>query len=458
MIARRLSPSLVALVATFLVIAPDAPARAIDIERVTSPGGIEAWLVQDHSNPIIAMEFLFDGGVALDPAGKEGLAEMAAALLDEGAGELDSQAFQQRLEDLSIGLSFRAQFDSFGGGLKTLTENRDTAFELLRLALTAPRFDAEAVDRIRSQILTILARNEKNPGRVAGRAWWSAAFPGHPYGRPQDGTPETVKAITAADLKRFVAQRFGRDNLILAVVGDIAPDQLKPLLDKTFGGLPAKAAPVEVADTGPKDTGSVTVIRRPVPQSIVIFGQRGIKRDDPDWYAAHVMNYVLGGGGFISRLTTEVREKRGLAYSISSWLNPLDHAAVISGSVGTQNARVGESIEIIRAEWKRMRDMGISEAELADAKTFLTGSFPLRLDSTDSIASVLVAVRRHNLGIDYLNKRNGFIDAVTVADVQRVAKRLLDPEKLTFVVVGQPENLKGAADPEEAGQPGKERG
>lgn len=421
-----------------------APARAIEVERVVSPGGITAWLVQDHTNPIISVNFAFRGGAALDPAGREGLAGMVAGLLDEGAGDLKSQAFQKKLADLSISMDFNAGFDNFGGSLKTLTRNRDTAFNLLRLALTKPRFDATPVARIRSQILVELARAAKNPGRIAQRAWWKAAFPNHPYGRSSDGTPQSIKAITVGDLKAFVARRFARSNLMIGVVGDITPDVLKTILDRTFGALPKTPAPSTIADVTPRLTGKITVFRRPFPQSRVVFGQGGIKRNDPDWYAAYVMNYVLGGGGFTSRLMTEVRVKRGLAYSVASWLNPMDHSAVIAGSVGTKNAKVAESIRIIRREWARMRAHGITKTELHDAKTYLTGSFPLSLDSTGSIAAILVAVQNEHLGIDYLSKRNAFIDAVTVADVDRVAKRLLTPKRLTFVVVGQPQGLTGA--------------
>ena len=240
-----------------------------------------------------------------------------------------------------------------------------------------------------------------------------------------------------------MARRLARDNLYLAVVGDITPAQLAPLLDETFGALPEKSDPDEVADAVPQVHGGVEVVRRPMPQSVVIFGQRGIKRDDRDWYAAYVMNHVLGGGGFTSRLTEEVREKRGLAYSVASWLNPLDHAAVYVGSVGTQNARVAESIALIRQQWQRMRDEGVTEAELDDAKTYLTGSFPLSMDNTGAIAGLLIAVQRFHLGIDYINKRNGFIENVTREDIARVAKRLLDPSALTFVVVGEPDGLDG---------------
>ncbi|MBF0306894.1 MAG: insulinase family protein [Alphaproteobacteria bacterium] len=425
-----------------LAILPALPAAASPpVERVVSAKGIEAWLVQDHINPIIAMEFAFRGGSALDPADRAGLANMVSGLLDEGAGELDSYAFQKRLEDLSIDLSFSSGQDSFHGSLKTLTEHRDSAFSMMRIALTQPRFDDEPVQRIRSQILSGLAADLQNPSVVANRAWFALQFPDHPYGRPVKGTPESVKAITAADLRAFPAGAFGRDRLVVSVVGDITAEQLKPLLDQTFGDLPETVGPPAVAVTSPKANGRVQVIERNNPQSVVVFGHEGIAREDPEWFPAYVMNYILGGGGFSSRLFTEVREKRGLAYSVHSALSPFDYAPLIIGGVATANGRVAESLALIREEWRRMAEHGPTPAEMDDAKTYLTGSFPLQFDSVGAIAGILLAMQMDHLGIDYLEKRNALIEAVQADDVRKIAKRLLRPDRLAAVVVGQPDGL-----------------
>jgi zinc protease len=247
-------------------------------------------------------------------------------------------------------------------------------------------------------------------------------------------------------MKGFVRGRFAKDALMIAVDGDITPGQLKPLLDATFADLPDHAAPGTVPPLEPRAAGETLVAKLPIPQSVVIFGQPGIKRDDPDWYAALLVNEVLGGGGLTSRLSEEIREKRGLAYSVSSGLDPMEQGGVIVGGVGTENARVGQSLGLVKSEWQRMRDGGPTEAELASAKTFLTGSFPLSLDSTGSIAGVLIQMMHDHLGIDYLDRRNGLIDGVTLADAKRVAKRIFDPTALTFVVVGSPPALEGAHD------------
>ena len=427
------------LLAFLLVLVAAAPAYAVTVERVVSPGGIEAWLVQDHSNPIISLSMAMRGGASVEA--KPGLANMVSGLLDEGAGPYDSQTFQGKLEDLAIQLSFDAGKDNFHGSLKTLSDNRDTAFELFRLAMTEPRFDKEPVERVRNQILTILARELQSPEAVASRAWYKLVFPDHPYGVAVRGEPASVKAITVADLRSYAKTWLSREGMVIAVVGDITPEQLKPLLDRTFGALPARHPAITVPETTAQAAGRIEVIARDIPQSVAVFGAAGIKRDDPDWYAAYVMNYVLGGGGFSSWLTEEVREKRGLAYSVYSYLVPMDRAGLISGGVATQNARTAESVRLIKEQFARMAENGLSEKELADAKTYLTGSFALQMDSTSSIAGLLVAVQLDDLGIDYLDKRNGYIESVTQEQVKAVAQRLLDPAKLTFVVGGQPEGL-----------------
>ena len=424
-----------------LLFAFAAPAHAIEIKRVVSPGGIEAWLVEDHTNPIIALEAGFRGaGSTADPQGKEGLAGMTADLLTEGAGDMDSEAFQKKLADLSISLGFSASQDGISGGLRTLTENRDTAFQMLRLALTAPRFDPEPVARVRGQRLVGLKREREQPGSIASRAFWTSAYPDHPYGRRGSGTPESVATLTAAEMKQVVGQRFSRANLLVGVVGDITPEELAPALDRIFGDLPAEAALPDIAEVQPAFVGDVMVIERTMPQSTVLFGQRGLKRDDPDYFAAAILAEIMGGG-FGSRLTEEIREKRGLAYSVSAGLAPMDHSAALVGSVGTANARVAESVALVRAEWQRMAADGPTEKEVTDAKAYLTGAYWLSLDGSGRIASMLVAIQRENLGIDYLDRRAGLIEAVTMADLKRVSASLFDPKALTFVIVGQPEGI-----------------
>ncbi|MSO85242.1 MAG: insulinase family protein [Rhodospirillales bacterium] len=417
------------------------PAGAIEVQQVKSPGGITAWLAQDKLNPIISLRFAWRGGAALDPAGREGLARMVAALLDEGAGDMDARAFRAALEDRSIGLSFDSSFDEFGGSLQMLTEHRDTAAGLLALALTRPRFDADALTRVRSQALARLRRDAESPDTVAQVRLFSEIFSGHAYGRRSRGTLESVPRIGPEDLRRFQAERLARDVLVVGVAGDITAAELGRLLDRAFGDLPEKSAPARIPEVAPKIDSRTLVARLKVPQSSIAFAAPGVKRDDPDYYAAYVLNYILGGGGFTSRLHEEVREKRGLAYSAGTSLYPLRHSALILGGAATANARVKETLDVVRAEWRRMADGGVSAEELENAKTYLTGSFPLRLTALGGIAGMLLGMQIENLGPDFIDRYNGLIEAVDAESVARVARRLLDPARLLVVVAGEPEGL-----------------
>ncbi|MCB9944452.1 MAG: insulinase family protein [Geminicoccaceae bacterium] len=412
-------------------------ANAANVEEVVSPGGIHAYLVNEPSIPFLSMAFQFSGGSSGDPDGKEGLSYMASGLIDEGSGPYDSQAFRAELEDNAIQLSFDADRDSFSGSLKTLTENRDHAFELLRLAITEPRFDEEPVERIRQQIISDLTRRESDPEYLGARRWFDIAFAGHPYSKPTRGTIETIKAIGKDDLRELVRTRLARNNLTIGVAGDITADELGPALDEVFGSLPADAADVDLPKTTPQGDGETVVIDLDIPQSVVIFGHGGIARNDPDYYAAYVANYILGGGGFSSWLTEEVREKRGLAYSVYSYLYDTDLSPMWMGGVATRNDQVMESIRIIKEQVARMADGNVDEKNLDDARTYLTGSFPLRLTSNDQIARMLVGMQIYDLGVDYLDRRNGYIEAVTLNDVRRAAKRLFN-EDMLVTIVGSP--------------------
>ena len=429
------------IVATLAFIGSSA--GATDIKTVTTPAGLKAWFVQEPSIPIISLKLSFTGGSAMDPRGLEGLANMASGLFDEGAGDLASLEFQTLMEELAISLSFSASKDNFTVSLRTLTKNRDQAFRLLGLALNSPRFDAKAVERVRRQILTGLENDLEDPSAIAARQWFKTMFGDHVYGRPSRGTPKTVAAITASDLHGFAKSRFGRDNVIIGAVGNIDASEFARLLDGALKTLPAKSTLVDVPEVKVIAKGSLSIVRKPNPQSTVMFGMSGIKRDDPDYYAAYVMNYVLGGGGFTSRLYQEVREKRGLAYSVYSYLYPYKHSAIYLGGVATANARVAESLKVIKAEIERMAKDGVTADELQRAKVYLNGSFPLRLDSNAKIANMLTAIQISDLPIDYIDRRPGFINAVTIEDIRRVAKRLLRTDAMTFVIVGDPKDIDG---------------
>lgn len=428
--------------AAVLALVP-ATAHATDVQRVVGPNGVEAWLVEDHANPVISVKLAVPGGAATDPDGKAGLANMATSLLTEGAGDMDSQAFQAKLAEKAIKLSFGASEDDVRGSLQTLTKHREAAADMLALALTEPRFDPSAVQRTRSQILAGLAEESTRPPARANRALRRVLFPEHPYGRRTEGREASVKAIGRDDLEAFADRRFARERLIVGVAGDITPDQLKTWLGRAFGDLPKTGGDLgEVPETEPEGDGAKVVIEQDVPQAWVAFGHGGIKRDDPDFYAAQLVDYILGGGSFASRLYNEVREKRGLVYSVYTYLDTMDRAAVYAGGLGTSNRQVGEAMEVVRNEWRELAENGPTAEELKDAKTHLIGSFPLRLSSTAKIAGVLVAMQRENLGIDYIDKRRELINGVTREDAERVAGELLAPADLAVVVVGQPQGFE----------------
>jgi zinc protease len=432
---RRTTFALALAASAALAFLPAGPASATTrIERVVSPGGIEAWLVREPQVPLIAMEFAFRGGASQDPSEKSGVAYMAAAALDEGAGELDAKAFQARIERNAIEMSFRASRDELRGSLKMLRDRKDEGFDLLRLALNAPRFDAEPVERIRAQMLTALKRATTSPNDIGSRLWWQTAFPGHPYGRPINGTLESVPTIVRDDLVGYVGRVFARDNLKIGVVGDIDAKTLGLVLDRVFGALPASAQLRNVPQTAMASVGKKLEVQLDVPQTVVAFGGLGIPRKDPDFIPAYIVNHILGGGSFSSRLYREVREKRGLAYSVYSYLLPLDHAALFMGATQTRADRTQETVGLIEAEIRRLAEEGPSAEELEKSKSYLRGSYALNFDTSTKIASQLVQLQIDNLGIDYWERRNGLIDAVTLDDVRRVAKRLLDGGVLVTVV------------------------
>jgi len=423
------------LVALCLLAVPRL-ALALEIQNVPNDSGIELWLVEDHANPIVSVAFGVKGGSAYDPPGKEGLAELASGLFDEGAGELTSEAFQKQLNDLGIDFRFSASTDDFTGDLRFLAQDRDMAADLLGLALTRPRFDEEPVERIRNYLLIEIAQGEGDPGTIAGRQLDEMVMGDHPYGRPGDGTRDSVAALTAADLKDFALRRFVRSRLHVAIVGDIDAAGAKAWAERAFGGLPAQAELPTIPPLAPSNAGKSRVVDFAAPQATILFVQPGIVRKDPDFFPAYLANYVLGGGGFSARLMHEVREKRGLVYGIGSDLWTMDAGGLIAGQFQTDPEKVVQAIQIVRDEWRRMAAEGPSAQELADAKTYLMGYYPRNFTSTLRAAQALRGLQLEGLGIDYVDRRQEEIAAVTEDDVRRVAKRLLNADQLTFIVVG----------------------
>ena len=425
-----------------LVIFTALPARAtVDIIPVTSPGGIKAWLVEDHSIPFMALEIRFQGGTSLDAPGKRGATYLMTGLLEEGSGEMDAIAFAQRAEGLAANFDFDVFDDGVSISARVLTENRAEAMAHLRAAIVAPSFPEDAVERVRAQIQSIIASDANDPEDIASATFDALAFGDHPYASKREGTADSVAALTRDDLIAAHQGALALDRVFVGATGDITAEELGLLLDALLGDLPATGAPMPGLATYALD-GGVTVVPFDTPQSVAVFGHKGMVRDDPDFIPAFVLNSVVGGSGFASRLMSEVREERGLTYGIGSFLLPLDRAELYLGQFSSDNSRISEAIEVIRDQWSDIATNGITQAELDAAKTYLTGAYPLRFDGNGRIANILVGMQMDDLGLDYIPTRNDKVNAVTLEGINEVAARLLQPQNLHFVVVGQPEGVE----------------
>lgn len=423
--------------ATLLMLAllVSAPAQAaVKIQEVVSPGGIKAWLVEDYTVPLVTLRFAFDGGSTQDPAGKEGLANLMTALFDEGAGDMDSDAFQIRLDDAGAEMGFSESRDNLYGSMRMLAEQKDEALELLRLAITSPRFDAAPITRIKGQVVSGIQAAARDPQTEAGKRWLTALYGDHPYARPDEGTEASLATITADDLHAFHKAIFARGKMHVAVVGAIDAETLKRDLDKVFGALPAEPTLRDIPDIAPK-LGQQVRFDYALPQTMVRLAYPGLKRDDPQFFAATLMNHVLGGSAFTSRLYREVREKRGLTYGIDSSIAAYDHSNALTIGTSTRADKAVETLGIIRDVVKGMAADGPTEAEIAAAKRYLIGAYAINnLDSSSSIASTLVELQLDDLGIDYIDRRAALINAVTVAETKAAAQRLLTTEPAVLIV------------------------
>ncbi|MRU15632.1 insulinase family protein [Roseovarius sp. A21] len=418
------------------------PAQAdVDVQEITTPGGLEAWLVEDHNIPFASLQLRFRGGASLDAPGKRGAVNLMVGLLEEGAGDMDARTFAKATEGLAASFRYNASDDAISISARFLTENRDEAIKLLRESLVNPRFDSAAIERVRAQVESNIRSSLKDPRDLAGMAFDNIVYGDHPYATSVNGTLDSVASLSRDDLVTAHRAALVRDRLYISAVGDITAEELKTLLDDLLADLPEEGPPLP----GPAKLnlpGGVKVVDFETPQSVALFAQPGIDREDPDFFAAFILNHILGGGSFESRLMNEVREKRGLTYGVYSYLSDKDGAQLWMGSVSSANDRIAEAVKVIRDEWARIRENGVTEKELQDAKTYLTGAYPLRFDGNGPIAEITVAMQMEGLPKDYIQNRNDMVEAVTLEDVNRVARELLDPSRLTFVITGQPEGIE----------------
>lgn len=409
-------------------------ANALNIENVTSKKGITGWLVEDNTVPVVSIQFSIGGGTTQDPEGKEGLANLMTGLFDEGAGDLDSQAFQSRLDELGAEMAFSVTRDRMRANMKMLAEKRDEALNLLALAVQKPRFDDEAIDRIREQLVAELKASEKDPKTIAQNRLLTLIYGKHPYARRGEGTPETLATINRDDLVKAHHAMFARDNIHIGIVGPVSANEAATIIDKIFGALPEKAE-LKKIEEAKLNLGGMANVNYDLPQTSLMLVYPGVKRNDPDFFAAYLMNYVLGGPGLTSRLFSEVREKRGLAYTVGSSLMLYDHSATLAVSTGTRSSEAQKSLSTIRSEVKKMADEGVSEQELDEAKSYVIGSYAVQnMGSSSDIAATLVSLQDENLPIDYIEKRRALIEAVTRDQVKAVAEKLLRPEPALLII------------------------
>jgi len=417
----------------------DTPGFSMPIQ-VIEAGGITAWLAEDHSVPVVSVSWGWDGGAALDPAGAEGTASMAASLLTEGAGTLDALAFADAARDEAVGLSFSVDRDSFDGGFRALLPALPKAIELARLAMTTPRFDEEAVRRIRARAIAGARQSLEGPRGRASRAFWAAAFPNHPAGRPAGGTAESLATVTVDGMREILARQIHRGGLLVGISGAITAQQVAAMLPELFGTLP-QGTPPSLPKLPDFTAFGTQVVPVAASQSTVLFGQQGLPVTDPEWETAQVVLRIFSGGGFSSRLMKSIREERGLTYGIYAGLDSMFGGGVLVGSAATANAKTAEALGVLRAEWKRMADGGPTQEEMEEAISFLTGSQPLQFTDSRRISGTLLAMRRNNRPLDWLERRPERLRAIGRDKAAAVARRLLVPDTLAMTIAGQPEGL-----------------
>jgi zinc protease len=421
------------------VMAPPATTGAVNVREIVSPQGVRAWLVESYAVPIVSLELAFRGGATQDPQGRYGATTIMSGLLDEGAGELDSQAFHRALDDKAIEIGFHADQDKIGGRMRTLSKNLDRAGALLALALNAPRFDEEPFERVRDQVQAHLRHETNDPNTVAFRGFRARVFAGHPYEHPNDGTLESLDALARPDMSALHARLLARDASHIAVVGAISEERAGRLIDEAFASLPLKADLTPVGPAPFLGLGAEEIIDIDVPQTTIRFGRPGPGRQDENYMAAFVLAHILGGGtGLSSRLFREVREKRGLAYTAYAGLSTLDHASYLTGGTTTKNERARESLEVIRGEILDMAQNAVGEEELEKGKRYLIGSYPLRFDTSTKIAGQLVQMQLDGYGMGWLVERNEAIRRVTPADAKKAAQAMFGDGGLSVVMVGRP--------------------
>lgn len=419
-----------------------APA-GFEVERPRLANGVQLVLATQSSVPMVAIACLVDGGARLDPPGKAGLAGLTASLLGEGTKGRSSQEIARLVDSLGASLRTSAGQDWIEVGATVLARDFETGVDLIARSLREPTFPPEEVSRIRTEVLGELKASDDNPHMVAQRAFRKATFGNAPYGHPVDGTPEAVKRLSREDVVAFHRREIVPGRTLCAMVGDVSVERMREVATRLLGGWEAAGTPAAEPSPAPTPPARTVLVDMPVTQANIAIGQIGVARSSPDYFPILLMNHVLGGGGFTSRLMQKIRTEGGLAYGVSSSFASTRLPGPFQVVLQTKVASVAEAIRLVRGEIRRLHDEGATAEELEAAKDFLTGNFALRLDSSSKLAGFLAQVQYFGLGDDYVARYAERVRAVTVADVRRVAVEHLHPDALVEVVVGPAGELAG---------------
>ena len=433
------------LVLAFLMLClglPDGGLQAMPpVQRMVLPNQLVLLVCEEHSLPFVTFQLLIDSGARRDPSGKGGLAHLTARGLLLGTSKRKVTAINEELDFMGASLTSSSGRDYATLGLRVLKKDLDKGFDLFMEVLTQPSFPEEEIRREREKILAAIQSAEDEPGDVAQKEFQKTLFPKSPYGHPVEGTKESIPRLPHEAIVQFYQTYYHPNNAILTIVGDITADELKTKLLPRLEKWPMAEIPKESFRTTFAKEPKTVKINRSITQANIILGHAGVNRENPDFYALTVMNYILGGGGFASRLVEEIRNKRGLAYSVASFFDPGKYPGSFQIILQTKNASAREAISLALREMERIRKESVSEKELEGAKKYLIGSFPLRFDTQGKLANFLSQIEYFGIGLDYPEKYPSFIRSVTREEVLRVAKKYLDPEKYILVVVA---NLKEA--------------
>jgi zinc protease len=413
---------------------------ALEINREVLPNGLVVLHVERHNLPLVMVTLLVKAGSLDEP--KEGLAYLTASLLTEGTKNRSSTMISEEIEFIGANLGASARRDYTTLSLSVLKKNLGKGFEIFSDVLLNPTFLEEEIERKKELTKSSLRQDEESPLFLAQRAFRKEVYGEHPYGRILRGSAEAINAIKRDDIVEFYSDYFLPNNSILSVVGDITPQELDALIKEYLGGWQKKPVPSRRSLPVRRVSKKVVKIDRELTQASIVLGHLGIRRDNPDYYALSVMNYILGGGGFSSRLMASIRDRMGLAYDVHSFFSSNKEPGVFQVMVQTKNESANTVIKEIIRQIKKIRQEGVTDKELEDAKAYLTGSFPRRLDTMRRIADFLAVVEFYGLGLDYIDKYPEYINAVTREDVLRVAREYLDPENYVLVVVAKQSEAK----------------